>query len=210
MKLKLAFSLALFLSAVPLSAQAHNRFEIGAGAGARWGGGSKAQLYQGEQELSDGRLRLDPGFAFGFQLGYRAQPDGFAYLAYSRQTMSFHLDGDVQDDLATGNLSVEYFLLGGNVEWTRGIWVPYLGAALGASRWASSGSGRARLFFTAALDGGLKVDVHEHVHLRLSGRLPMTLAHGRLFCPGQSQCFKLDQLRPQVQGELLFGAGVSF
>jgi hypothetical protein len=201
---------ALAVCLVPATAEAHNRFEISAGAGLRWGGSGDAEYKPSADQTLEGKLRIDPAFAYGFQLGYRAQPDGFAYLAFSRQVADVHLDGDDQDNLVKGKLAIEYYLLGGNVEWTRGRWVPYLGAAMGASRWVSVGGYGSRLFFTAALDGGLKFDLFEHVHLRLSGRLPITMAHGDIFCASESSCLEFPKLTPQVQGEALLGAGVSF
>ena len=209
MNLKSILISSLFASFFPSLAHAHNDFEVSGGAGLRLGGMGDAQV-RDTAGTAEGRMTIDPALSYGATLGYRAQPNGFAFLSFSRQVADLHFDTDLQDDYLRGRIAIEYYQLGGNLEYTAGRWVPYFGASVGLSRWVSMGGGGARLFFVAGLDAGLKFDLHEHVHLRLAGRLPVTLAHGDIFCPSQGNCLELSKLTPQVQGEAQLGLGVSF
>lgn len=191
-------------------AQAHNRFEIDVGAGVRVGGSGKALIYDAQKNATEGKLRIDPAFSMSGMLGYRTQPNSFLYLLFSRQVANTHLDTDDQKNFVQGKLAIEYYQFGGNVEFTSGHWVPYFGASVGVSRWVSLGGGGSRLFFTAGLDAGIKLDLHEHVHLRLAARMPVTMSHGDIYCLAPSDCVELRSFSPIIQGEGQLGIGVSF
>lgn len=191
-------------------AQAHDRFEIDVAAGMRVGGSGNALIKNADSTETEGKLRIDPAFSMSGSFGYRMQPSSFIYLLFSRQVANTHLDTDDQNNFVQGKLAIEYYQFGGNVEFTNGHWVPYLGASVGVSRWVSMGGGGSRLFFTAGLDAGIKLDVHEHVHLRLAVRMPVTMAHGDIYCTDPAACVELRSFTPMVQGEGQFGVGVSF
>jgi hypothetical protein len=166
---------------------------------------------ESDAAVSTGRLTLDGGLVLSGILGYRIQPDGFIYVSYTRQELGYAYDAKGSDTSMdfSGNGSLEYFQFGGNVETTRGILVPYFGFSMGLARLASFGGGGSRLFFSPVLDGGLKIDVHEHVHLRLIGRMPILFANKDVFCSG-ADCAHAEEIRPTAQLELLGGLGVSF
>lgn len=153
---------------------------------------------------------LSPAVAYGAIFGYRTQPNGFAYLSFSRAQSSTRFQVDGEGNVSTGTLAIEYYQLGGNLEVTRGVLVPYLGASVGLARFAAIGEGTDRIFFSAVLDGGFKVDLHQHVHLRLLARFPITLANKSLRCQGEGSCVTLEKLTPFVQVESQLGLGVSF
>lgn len=187
--------------------QAHNQFEVDATAGYRLGGGS--DVMTGGQK---GWIGFDGAPSYGGIFGYRLQPDGFIFLSYSRQQAALTYTADAGGS-ATSGVSVEYLHFGGNLETTRGLLTPYLGISVGATRFAdlSGQSGDQQWFFSAALDGGVKFEVHEFVHLRLLGRLPFTVlsSDATVLCPGGG-CVVDPDGQPMVQVELQGGIGVSF
>ncbi len=192
-------------------ARAHNRVELSATAGYRFGGRARVQFdREGETSASSGRFVLEGSPSFGALVGYRVQHNAFAYFSYSRQQTTVRYDEGAVRDLVTGTMAVEYYQVGGNMETTRGLFVPYLGASVGFARYRSFGGGADRLFFAPALDGGLKVDLHKNVHLRVLGRLPIVFSSGSLYCRDDSGCIEQDRFAPIVQGEVQAGIGLSF
>jgi hypothetical protein len=107
-------------------------------------------------------------------------------------------------------MAIEYYQIGGNLETTQGIFVPYLGASVGLARFRSYGGGADRLFFAPMLDGGIKFDLLPQLHLRILGRLPIVFSNGKLYCEDGKGCLELDKFAPIVQGEVQAGIGVSF
>lgn len=164
-------------------------------------------------EVQEGDFRMRGGFAFSGIFGYRMQPNGFIYFSYTRQQTEadYQATGANGVDLNT-DASLEYFQFGGNVEMTRGIIVPYLGVSLGLARIAALGAGGdgARLFFAPVIDGGFKVDLHRHVHLRFLGRMPVVFTNKELFCTADSGCATVDKVKAMAQLQLHGGVGVSF
>lgn len=202
-------SISLLL--VPSLAQAHDDFEVSGAFGYRLGGKVPVESTTGEEDT--GKLTFEGAPAFTAILGYRSQPDGFAFLSYTRQQTRVGYDApndgnDSPDQYE--RVSIENFQIGGNLETTRGIFVPYLGASVGIARIASLDGGSSNYFFSPVLDGGLKLDVHDHVHLRILGRLPVIFAKKSVVCGASGTCFTPDTLRPFAQFELMAGAGVSF
>lgn len=196
------------------TALGHNLIEISATAGYRFGGRAKVQLDRlGDSNPPVGKFVLEGSPSFGAIVGLRVSHDAFAYFSYTRQQTTFRFEdtsGNVVQQNASGKLAVEYYQLGGNIEMTHGMVVPYLGASIGFSRFYSYGRGADRLFFAPMLDGGIKIDLHEHVHLRVLGRLPIVFSQGNLYCRDGYACIELDKFSPIVQGELQAGVGVSF
>jgi len=209
------FPLVSTLFAVQLGAGdalAHNNFELDVTGGYRFGSSVKLlQEADGSTTEAAGQLKMNGGFAFSAIAGYRAQPDGFIYLSYSRQQsrVDYEMTSGAGSNFST-DASLEYFQFGGNVEMTRGIVVPYLGFSLGLARFASLGTGTAEIFFAPVFDTGFKVDLHEHIHLRFLGRVPVVFVKGDTFCSEGVGCLKADNLQPMAQLELHGGIGVSF
>lgn len=193
------------------AAWAHNPVEVSAAVGYRFGGSGDVEHTDDSGAVaSSGRFVLAGAPSFSGTVGYRLKPNGFGFLTYSRQqtTMRYQAEGGAGD--LSGRMAIEYYQLGGNLEKTHGIWVPYFGASVGLARFLSLGGAADRVFFAAGLDGGLKVDVHRQVHLRLVGRLPLILTNKKLFCRDGQGCVNFDKFSPVVQGEIQIGAGVSF
>lgn len=204
--------LALCCLTIQRPAIAHNPFEIDVTGGYRFG--SKVELSSRDDEgtiVSQGDFRVDGSFAFSAIAGYRIQPDGFIYLSYSRQqTNATYSDNTNGSTDFSGRSSLEYYQFGGNVEMTRGIFVPYLGFSLGLGRLAALGGDSSRVYFAPVFDSGVKIDLHENIHLRFLGRIPVLFMSGDVFCPSGATCLESDQIKPMAQVEIHGGVGVSF
>lgn len=212
---RLGSLLSLFTFAALLSwtnaALSHDHFEVDGTVGARFGGRASALSRNSTTGVDQaGTWVLSPGVAYGAIFGYRSKPNGFAFLSFSRAQSATRFQVDGEGNVNTGTLAIEYYQLGGNLEITRGVLVPYFGASVGLGRFAAIGEGTDRIFFSAVVDGGFKIDLHRHVHLRLLGRFPITLANDALRCMGEGSCVTLEKLTPFVQVETQLGLGVSF
>ncbi len=210
-----AFGCACSLLGLSTPVWAHETFEVDITGGYAFGTRLEAsqENVDGELREGDGDFRLDGGFAFSGIFGYRMQPNGFIYLSYTRQqtTADYQATGATGVDLNT-SASLEYFQFGGNVEMTRGIFVPYIGVSLGLARLAALGEvgEGSRLFFTPVIDGGVKIDLHRHVHLRFLGRMPAVFTSKELFCITGAGCAVVTKVKPMAQLQLHAGIGVSF
>lgn len=209
---KILLPAALALCTFAPVAQAHNQFELTAGAGYRLPFGVDLGSEDAEGNfLEDGRLSFEGAPIFTGIAGYRIQRDGFIYLSYTRGVHDVSYQGDAADvgyDF-TGSRVIEYYQFGGNVEMTRGRFVPYMGFSLGLGRIASVGGGDGRTFFAPVLDPGIKIDLHKHVHLRFMGRLPIMMTNKDVVCLADG-CIHAKQISPIAQLELLGGVVASF
>jgi hypothetical protein len=215
---KIARCLTALLATCAFSQDAHAQdkgIEISATAGTRFGG----SLDVGAEDQADGTagetgtLSFDTSFSYGGIFGYRVQPNGFAFLSYSRQETTarfrqFPAEGATQ---VSGDASVEYFQLGGNLEVTRGRLVPYFGLSVGPARFAALGKdGQDSWFFSAVIDAGLKIELTPNIYLRALGRVPFTFQGGDVYCYTGFGCLVALHSSPLVQGELHGGVTVAF
>jgi hypothetical protein len=194
------------------SADAHHKIELDLTAGYRGFGG--VDIIESEAVNGDGRVSFDGSFVWGPIVGYRVRRDAFIFLNYTRQdtTARFTPKDSALSTLA-GGLSIDSFQFGGNVEKTMGRFVPYLGVTVGVARLAPRGrAARDEWNFSAAFDGGVKLDISKWLHLRLLARLPFSFYGGQssTLCLTSDNCLvKLDG-EPSLQAEILGGIGVSF
>lgn len=207
--LLLAAALASFT--VAPAAHAHNQFELTAGAGYRLPFGvDMGRVNEDGEFVEEGRLSFEGAPIFTAIAGYRLQRDGFIYLSYTRGVHDVtYKDADLDGFAFSGSRVVEYYQFGGNVEITRGRFVPYMGVSLGLGRVASVGGGDGRLFFSPVLDPGFKIDLHEHIHLRFMARVPIMMTNKDVVC-SDAGCVHAEQISPIAQLELLGGLVVSF
>jgi len=189
--------------------------EISATAGTRFGGSLDVESENPSPGTSGetGTLSFDTSFSYGGIIGYRVQPNGFAFLSYSRQETTarfrqFPAEGTNQ---VSGEASVEYFQLGGNLEVTRGRLVPYFGLSIGPARFAALGKdGQDSWFFSAVIDAGVKIMLTPNIYLRAVGRVPFTFQGGSVYCYTGYGCLVALHNSPLVQGELHGGLTVAF
>lgn len=209
---KFTATLALYGVTLVSTAEAHDTFELTAGAGYRLPFGIDMGSEDAEGNfLEDGRLSFEGAPVFTAIGGYRIQRDGFIYLSYTRGVHGVSYEGD--DPSATysftGSRVIEYYQFGGNIEITRGRLVPYMGFSLGLGRIGPLGGGDGQLFFAPVIDPGMKIDLHEHIHLRLMARVPIMMTNKDVVCV-DAGCIHAEQISPMAQLELLGGLVVSF
>ncbi len=153
------------LLASPLAAQ--SGVEITPTVGYRFGGTVGSET---------GQFSVDPNVDWGATLGYRVKRDGLVELVYSRQStpIQFHPDGGAS--VTVGDGSIEYFQLGGALEFGNDeVTKPYFALTVGGTRFAAENSAVGdewRFSFGAAL--GLKFYLSQHVGLRTQARLWMS------------------------------------
>jgi hypothetical protein len=205
---RLALTLCLVAAALSATAPAlaHDPWELDVAVGYRFGGALDV-----ESDSETGRISLDGAPAFSAIVGYRLQPDGFIFLNYSRQSTTLQYVADGGGSASSTGLSTEYLQFGGNLEITRGRWVPYLGFSVGTTRLAATDLGGDDWRFSAVVDGGVKFELARWLHLRLLGRLPFTFLAGdsTVLCAAGGCRVRLDGV-PLIQGDVEAGLGVSF
>ena len=162
---RLALTALLLGVASPLAAQAG--LEFTPTLGYRFGG-----TVDGET----GKFSADPNLAWGATLGLRVKRDGLVEFVYSRQATAIQFDPDTAANLTLGDASIEYFQLGGALEFGNNeVTKPYFALTVGGTRLAALDrdiGDEWRFSFGAAL--GLKFFLSKHVGLRTQARLWMS------------------------------------
>lgn len=202
----LLLGLGAFLFGSP--AEAHNDFEIDV-----YGGYGLSGSVPVEGANFQGQVSVDGAPVYGLMAGYRLEKDGFIYLSYSRQETMMHFFPKGQSTAGgSRGASFDWIQFGGYVEAWRGPLAPYFGFSLGTTRTAALGTGLQNWSFSAVLDAGVKLELLSFLHLRLMGRVPVTLIGGesRVFCLVGERCVATLSGEPLVQGQLLLGLGVGF
>lgn len=162
---RLALAALLLAATSPLAAQ--SGVEITPTLGYRFGGTVNSET---------GKFSADPNLAWGATLGFRVKRDGLVEFVYSRQATGIQFDPDTAADLTVGDASIEYFQLGGALEFGNNeVTKPYFALTVGGTRLAALDrdiGDEWRFSFGAAL--GLKFFLSEHVGLRTQARLWMS------------------------------------
>jgi len=162
---RILIALLLLAGAAPLAAQAG--IEITPTVGYRFGGTVNSD---------GGQFSADPNLAWGATFGLRVKRDGLVEFAYSRQSTGIQFDSDSAGKIAVGDASIEYFQLGGALEFGDDeVTKPYFALTIGGTRLAALDrdiGDEWRFSFGAAL--GLKFYLSEHVGLRTQARLWMS------------------------------------
>jgi hypothetical protein len=202
------------LVALAVGQDAHaqdKRIELSATVGSRFGG----SLDVGTETVGgpQGTLSFDSAVSYGGILGVRVQPTGFAFLSYSRQETTAHFrqfadEGTIHEQ---ARASIEYFQLGGNLEFPHERLIPYFGLSIGPARFAALDHDSAdQWFFSAVLDGGIKIELLPSLYLRVLGRMPVTFQSGSVYCYPALGCLVALHGTPLVQGEVHGGVTVAF
>jgi len=198
---------------LPSVASAHNDIEFAAHGGYGFTGSHNVD-FDGFADPQDGSLSFDPAPIYGALVGYRLEKEGFIYLSYSRQetTAYYRTRGNLDVDSSRG-ISFDYFQFGGYLESWRGPFAPFMGASIGLNRVAALGGAPGQdFFFGGVLEAGVKLELTHNIHLRLTGRLPITFINGEssAFCTGAAGCISILKADPLVQGQALLGVGFGF
>lgn len=212
----LMMAAALATTSVSRESHAGDNIELDVTAGYRFGGTLKVEPSESSDgsapsSPTPGRMTIEGAPSFGGIASYRFQRNGFIYFNYSRQQATARFQPqDLSQSPQEGDVSVEYFQFGGNLEASRGRFTPYFGFSLGMGRFASLDTGNANLRFSMEFDGGAKIKLLDFLHLRLLGRMPVTIASGSVYCISGFGCLVTASGNPLVQGEVQAGLGLSF
>lgn len=190
---------------------AHEHVEVDLALGYRILGG--VDITRDGTDATD-HVSFDGSPVWGPIIGYRVRKDAFLFVNYTRQETTARLTPDgFATSTASGGLAIDSFQFGGNVEKTYGRFVPYLGLSVGVVRLSAlRRSARDEWNFSAAFDGGLKIDLARWVHLRFLARLPLSFygSQSSTLCLESANCLVRLDGQPSLQAELLGGLGVSF
>lgn len=161
-------------------------------------------------DTQSGNVSFDSAPVYGGLVGFRAQPNGYAYLSYSRmETTAYFRPSGGFDPSHEVDVTFDYFQVGGNLEAKRGRFVPYLGLSIGATRMAAVDGGE-DFSFSGVLDGGLKIMLLDFLDVRVIGRMPVNFVTGEAaaLCVGGAGCLVRYSGQPLLQGQFLLGVGV--
>jgi len=157
--------LLLAITATPLAAQ--SGIELTPTVGYRFGGTVASET---------GTFSADPNLAWGATLGFRVKRDGLVEFVYSRQSTGIQFDPDTAGKVSVGDGSIEYFQVGGALEFGQNEkTMPYFALTVGGTRFASKSANYGddwRFSWGAAL--GFKTYLSQHVGLRAQARLWMS------------------------------------
>lgn len=151
--------------AAPLAAQ--TTWEITPTVGYRYGGTVNSET---------GKFAANDGLAWGGTIGYRVKSDGLVEFVYSRQDTDIRFDPDIGAEVTIGDAAIEYFQLGGALEFGHNEKTkPFFALTLGATHFDPSSSDLGddwRFSFGGAL--GVKTYLSDNIGLRAQGRVWMT------------------------------------
>lgn len=188
---------------------APSRFEIVPMAGIQTGG-SLGSVVDGP--VGPGELRIPGGGAYGLTLDFRVQPDGQGEVIYWRQNSRLELRNAGQPTETLFDMAVEYFHIGGLLEFQPGWAHPFAIASLGGTRFNPLGTEGVsdEWRFSFALGGGVKKYLSERIGIRAQGRLWMTLlqSDSSFFCVLPGGC--LVNISGDVMAQAEFSAGLLF
>ncbi|HET7544907.1 MAG TPA: outer membrane beta-barrel protein [Polyangiaceae bacterium] len=162
-------------------------------------------------DVQGGNVSFDSAPVYGGLLGFRVQPNGYAYFSYSRtQTTAYFRPAGGFDTSGQTDVSFDYFQIGGNLEARHGRVVPYLGLSIGATRLAPIDGSGSDLSFSAVLDGGVKIMLTDFLDLRVIGRMPVSFVSGdaSALCVSGLGCAFHYSGQPLLQGQALLGLGL--
>ncbi len=151
--------------AAPLAAQ--TTWEITPTIGYRYGGTVNSET---------GKFAANDGLAWGGTIGYRVKSDGLVEFVYSRQDTDIRFDPDIGAEVTIGDAAIEYFQLGGALEFGHNEKTkPFFALTVGATHLSPQSSALGddwRFSFGGAL--GVKTYLSRHVGLRAQARIWMS------------------------------------
>jgi hypothetical protein len=188
------------LLTVLLAAPARGEVEV-----ALWGG------YQGggSFDVEGGELHLPGAPSVGITVDVTVREDAQVELSYSRQATELRLRGGALAPSTTlMDMAVEYYQLGGLLEWPHARWRPFFAMTIGATRFAPEPADVASVWrFSGVLGGGTKLELTEHLRLRLQGRLllPWISGSSSFFCSLPGGCLISVSGTVMAQGDVSAG-----
>jgi hypothetical protein len=197
------------LLAIPLAGRAHaqtRRVEISPFVGAQFGGGIQSR---------PGRLEIEPGLAYGAIVDVRVRPDATIQMLYGRQDTDLEFESSdlFFPQTVRAGLAVEYYHLGGAVEFGEGRLRPYFALTVGATRFDPKVEGVGSEWrFSIGSGLGFKTYVSPRFGLRLEARVWPTFLQtsGGFLCTLPGACLVNVEADFLTQGSATAGFFVAF
>ena len=159
-------------------------------------------------------LEVEDGSSFGAILDIPLSPSWNLEFFYSHQESELVGDeGLFGNEFFIADLDVDYFHVGAQYYWDNGNIKPFIGASVGATRFAPDGFD-SETRPSVAFSGGVKIMFNDNLGVRLEGRATSTLVDDNdddVFCRGRDRfdCYGYDD-EYFFQGEGLAGLIISF
>jgi hypothetical protein len=198
--------LALLVASMPALA-AEPRLQIGPYVGYQFGGSLDAS-----SEYERRHINILDAPSFGATINFAAARDGIAEIGYSRTDTEITVHSS-DGSFERYDLAINYLTIGGllefripGAEWLR----PVIGGTMGPSWFEANNEyySYEEWRFSLLLEGGLEMQVVDHLGLRFRARLLTTFFtdHSALFCGTGTGCAFTFSGTALFQGEV--GAGV--
>lgn len=199
----------LCLLAIPLAGNARaqtRRVEISPFFGVQFGGGVQSR---------PGQLEIEPGVAYGAILDVRVRPDATIQILYGRQdtTLEFRSSDLFFPQTVRAGLAVEYYHLGGAVEFGEGRLRPYFALTVGATRFDPKVEDVGSEWrFSIGSGLGVKTFLSPRFGLRLEARVWPTFLQtsGGFLCSLPGACLVSVEADFLTQGSATAGFFVAF
>jgi hypothetical protein len=197
------------LLAIPLAGNAlaqDRRVEISPFGGIQFGGGVLSR---------PGRLEIEPDVVYGVILDVRVRPDATIQMLYGRQdtTLDFLSNDPFFPRHVRVGLGVEYYHLGGAVEFREGRLRPYFALTVGATRFDPDVEDVGSEWrFSIGSGLGVKTYVSPRFGFRLEGRVWPTFlqTQGGFLCSLPGGCLAEVEADLLTQGSATAGFFVAF
>lgn len=149
--------------------------------------------FGGSASSIDGALSIQPDVDYGVAIDIRSTPDTTLQLLYNRQVTNVDIRvNDVFETLRFAEgLAVDYYHLGGTVEFPTEHLRPYFALTVGATRFdLARPEIRDEWRFSMGIGGGFKAYVSDRFGIRVDGRVWPTFVNtsGGFFCSAPGGC----------------------
>ncbi len=194
---------------IPLAGNAHardRRVEISPFGGVQFGGSVLSR---------PGQLEIEPDVAYGAILDVRVRPDAAIQMLYGRQdtTLDFLSNDPLFPRRVRVGLAVEYYHLGGAVEFGEGRLRPYFALTVGATRFDPKVEDVGSEWrFSIGTGIGFKTYLSPRFGLRAEGRVWPTFlqTEGGFLCSLPGACLVSVEADFLTQGSATAGFFVTF
>jgi hypothetical protein len=196
-----------YLAAIPEAAFAQDRrVEISPFVGIQFGGAVQSR---------PGQLEIEPDLNYGVILDVRVRPDATLQFLYGRQdtTLEFRSNDPFFPVRVRAGLGVEYYHLGGALEFAEGRFRPYFALTVGATRYDPKVEDvRSEWRFSIGSGLGVKTYLSPRFGFRAEGRVWPTFLQtsGGFLCTLPGGCLAEIEGDFLVQGSATAGLFVTF
>jgi hypothetical protein len=202
---RVGFMVAVVLGLAVASPAAAQRVEITPFAG--W-------QFWGKLSVSSGDLVVPSGLDWGVMADIRVADNGFFEFFYSRQETELQFkEFPAGVTSKVFDMAVEYFQVGGQLEFYPGAIQPFTALTLGVTQFNPKADGLSSEWrFSGTIAGGGKFYLTKNIGVRGQGQLLMTFINssGGMFCSSGSGCFGGVTGQAFIQGNFTAGLVLAF